>query len=116
MGGASAPRPPRFRRPCRCRPGYSTKHALLRFIEKCKKSPDKKGFAGAVFLDLSKAFDSLNHELLIAKLDSYGFSKSALKLFSYLKDRKQRVRVNESYSAWKTTKIGVPQGSVLGPI
>ena len=61
-------------------------------------------------MDLSKAFDSLNHELLIAKLGSYGFSKSALKLmFSYLKERKQRVRVNESYSAWKTTKIGVPQ-------
>ena len=56
-------------------------------------------------MDLSKAFDSLNHELLIAKLDSYGFSKSALKLMiSYLRDRKQRVRVNESYSAWKTTK------------
>ena len=51
-------------------------------------------------------FDGLNHEPLIAIQDSYGF----------LKDRKQKVRVDESYSAWKTTKIGVPQGSVLGPL
>ena len=101
---------------CGFRPKYSTQHALLRFVEKCKESLDKRIFAGAVLMDLSKAFDNLNHELLIVKLDSYGFSKSALKLmFSYLKDRKQRVKASESYSAWKTTKIGVLQGSVLGP-
>ena len=81
---------------CGFRPGYSTQHALLRFVETFKESLDKKCFAGAVLMDFSKAFDSLNHELLIAKLDSYGFSNSALKLmFSYWKDRKQRVRVNE---------------------
>ena len=68
-------------------------------------SLDKKGFADAVFMALSKVFDSLSHELFIAKLDAYGFRKSALKLIvSCLTDRKQKVRVNESYSAWKIFK------------
>ena len=90
---------------CGFRPGYSTQHALLRLVEKCQESLDKIDFASAVFMDLSKAFDSLIHELLIAKLDAYRFSKSALRLmFSYLRNRKQRVRINKSYSAWKAIK------------
>ena len=73
------------------------------------------GAAGAVLTDLSKAFDCLDHELLIAKLNTYGFNRSAL-LFvhSYLDSRKQRVRVNGSFSMWTKTSLGVPQGSVLG--
>ena len=62
------------------RKGYNTQQALVRFIEKCRSVLDKKGFAGAILMDLSKAFDCLNHELLIAKLSSYGFSRPALKL------------------------------------
>ena len=68
-------------------------------------------------MDLSKAFDCLNHELLIAKLSAYGFSPSALRLIhSYLSERKQREKINGSFSAWRETMIGVPQGSVLGPL
>ena len=66
-------------------------------------------------MDLSKAFDCLNQELLIAKLDAYGFSRSALLfIHSYLTNRKQRVRVNGSFSTWTETVLGVLQGSVLG--
>ena len=102
---------------CGFREGYGTQHALLRLTETCNKSIDSGGIAGAVLTDLSKAFDCLDHELLIAKLNAYGFSRSAL-LFvrSYLDNRKQRVKVNGSFSTWTKTSLGVPQGSVLGPL
>ena len=68
-------------------------------------------------MDLSKAFDTINHELLIAKLYAYGFSKDSLKIiFSYLSNRWQRVKINMSFSSWKELIQGVPQGSVLGPL
>ena len=78
---------------------------------------DKGGVAGALLTDLSKAFDCLNHGLLIAKLNAYGFSTSVLRLtHSYLNERKQRVKINGSSSTWKETTIGVPQSSILGPL
>ena len=102
---------------CGFRKGYNTQHALLNLIEKCKRVLDKKGYAGAILMDLSKAFDCLDHELLLAKLDAYGFSKNALRfIHSYLTGRKQRVKVNGAFSEWQETKLGVPQGSVLGPL
>ena len=68
-------------------------------------------------MDLSKAFDTINHELLIAKLEAYGFEESALEIVhSYLSDRWQRTKVNTSFSTWLELLCGVPQGSVLGPI
>ena len=102
---------------CGFRQNYSTQQALLRFIEDCRKAVDSGNTAGAVLMDLSKAFDCLNHDLLIAKLEAYGFSRGALQLIhSYLSRRKQRVKVNGSYSTWIETSVGVPQGSVLGPL
>ena len=68
-------------------------------------------------MDLSKAFDTLNHELLIAKLHVYGFKPDALSLiYSYLSNRWQRTKINTSFSTWAELLSGVPQGSVLGPL
>ena len=92
-------------------------NALLRLIEKFKSSLDKGNCVGAVFMDLSKAFDCLNHELLVAKLGAYGFSRNALTfIHSFLYNRKQRVKVNGLFSKWQYIYQGVPQGSVLGPL
>ena len=102
---------------CGFRRGYNAQHCLVSSIEKWKKSVDNGGAFGALFTDLSKAFDCLPHELLIAKLDAYGFDKSSLKLIhSYLSNRKQRVKVNDRYSSWSEILFGVPQGSILGPL
>ena len=68
-------------------------------------------------MDLSKAFDTINYDLLIAKLHAYGFGKKALDLvYSYLKNRKQRVKINTTFSTWTDLITGVPQESVLGPL
>ena len=102
---------------CGYRKGYNAQHALLSLLEKWRKSLDNGGYAGGVLMDISKAFDTLNHELLIAKLAAYGFSRPALQLIlSYLKNRWQRVKVNNSMSSWVELLQGVPQGSVLGPL
>ena len=67
--------------------------------------------------DLTKVFDTINHELLIAKLQVYGFSTDALEvLLSYLQDRQQRAKINTAFSSWTQLLKGVPQGSVFGPM
>ena len=84
---------------CGFREGYSTQHALLRLVEDLKASLDEKLIAGTVMMDLSKAFDCLPHDLLIAKLHAYGFNDNALKLlYNYLQGRVQRVKLNSNYS------------------
>ena len=102
---------------CGFRKGFSTQHCLLAKLEKWKRSIDNSKMFGALLTDLSKAFDCLDHELLIAKLNAYGFSLTALKLVhSYLSNRKQRTKINSSYSSWLEIIFGVPQGSILGPL
>ena len=68
-------------------------------------------------MDLSKAFDTINHDLLLAKLRAYGFSNNALNLMcSYLKSRKQRTQINNNFSSEKNIIARVPQGSIDGPL
>ena len=101
---------------CGYRKGYSCQYALLVMIERWKKALDEGGYAGGVLMDLSKAFDTINHKLLIAKLHAYGFGTEALEIINdYLSDRWQRTKINTSFSSWSEILCGVPQGSVLGP-
>ena len=89
--------------------------ALTMLPEKWIKILDDIGYAGAVLMDLSKAFNTINPELLTAKLHAYGFGKEALTLIaSYLSDRWQHVKINDTFSTWSTLEQAVPQGSVLG--
>ena len=83
----------------KCVTGFRTscgiQHSLIAMLEKWKKALDKEENMSAVFMDLSKAFDSINHDLLLAKLKACGFSKQALSFVcSYLKNRRQRVQIN----------------------
>ena len=85
-------------------------------LGKWKNAVDKGKHFGELLTDLSKAFDCLSHELLIAKLHAYGFDLPALKLIqSYLSNRKQRTKINATYSSWEEILFGVPQGSILSP-
>ena len=96
---------------------HRTEQCLIKMLETWKKAIDEKKFAGAILTDLSKAFDCLNHNLLLAKLNAYGFDNPSLNFNgSYLKERKQRTKVGHSYSTWNDLKCGVPQGSILGPL
>ena len=86
-------------------------------IESFKQALDNRLLAGAILTDLPKAFDCLKHNLLIAKLNAYGFDNSSLKyILIYLSKRKHRTKVNNSYSSWSEIKTGVPQGSIFGPL
>ena len=102
---------------CGFRKGFSAQHCLLAMLEKWKSAVDNNKTFGALLTDLSKAFDCLSHDLLIAKLNAYGFSLPALRLIqSYLSKRKQRTKINSEFSSWEEILFGVPQGSILGPL
>ena len=76
----------------------------------------RSGFPGAVRMDLSKAFDNINYGLLIAYLHAYGFEKNALDLvYNFLRNRKQRMKINTTFSTWTDLISDVSQRSVLGP-
>ena len=91
--------------------------ALIDLIENWKLNLDSKRSVGVVFLDLSKAFDSLSPDLLLAKLTAYGLSSTSISLMkSFLFGRRQRVKIGDSFSDWSMVLRGVPQGSVLGPV
>ena len=99
------------------RRNYSCQTALLRILEELRIACDHKSIAAIVGIDLTKAFDCLPHELLLAKLKSYGLSSDCLlSLRSYLTDRFQRVKIGDTFSDWTRINRGVPQGSVLGPL
>ena len=86
-------------------------------LEKWKSTIDNKKSYGALLTDLSKPCDCLSHELVITKLNAYGFNMSALRFaHSYLKNRMQRTRINSEYSSWEEIMFGVPQESILGPL
>ena len=86
-------------------------------LEKSKRAVNSGQTFGALLTNLSKEFDCLDHELLIAKLNAYGFSLPALKLvYGYLSNRKQRPKVNRTYSSWLEIVFRVPQGSMFGPL
>ena len=102
---------------CGFRKKYSTQHALIAMIEKARKILNKGGTFGALLTDFSKAFDCMTHDLLIAKLHALNFDMNALNLiFDYLTGRKQRVKINSSFSSYLDIFQGVPQGSILGPL
>ena len=88
---------------------HGTQHLLVTMLEKSKKAVDNGVYVSALFLDFSKAFDTINHDLLLAKLKAYGFSPNALKLMhSYLNNRKQQVQINNKFSSESTVIAGFP--------
>ena len=94
-----------------------TQNALLNMTEKWKHGLDKGKKVGTIFMDLSKALDTLNHNLLFVKLNAHGFSFNAIKFVqSYLLERFQRVNINNNFSEWCKILLGVPQELVLGPL
>ena len=85
------------------RKSYSTQHVLIRMVEEWKENLDNNFIVGAVLTDLSKAFDCIPHDLLIAKLSAYGLNSDSLcYIYSYLKDRKQYVQINNEQSEFDT--------------
>ncbi len=96
---------------------YSCQIIILKRIEDWKSAPDKQQIIGAVTIDLSKAFDTIPHSLMVEKMVNYGLSNSAiLMLKSYLKEQYQRAKIGNTMSEGMEMKCGVPQGSVLGPL
>ena len=99
------------------RENHNTTHALLSLIEKVGHAIDKSSHLIGLFLDYSKAFDTINHDILLKKLNHYGVRGKALEWFrSYLSNRKQFVFINGCYSQMENVQCGVPQGSILGPL
>ena len=96
---------------------HSTNHALLSMLQEIKESIDKNGIAIGIFVDFQKAFDTVNHEILLRKLEHYGIRGITNDWFkSYLSNRKQFVQINNTKSELSNIDHGVPQGSVLGPL
>ena len=86
-------------------------------LEKLKEAVDRGNQFRALLTDLSKAFDCIDHKILIAKLCEYSVLSSALNIiFSYLKHRTQRTKINDCFSARSNIEYGFPQGSILGPL
>ena len=99
------------------RPGYGCQSTLLRIIEDWKQALDDNKYVAAILMDLSKALDCLPHDLLLLKFKYYCLSGNALKLMKrYLTNRKQCVILGSIKSDFEAILIGVPQGSIMGPV
>ena len=99
------------------RPKYSTNHALINLTESIRQSLDEGSFGCGIFVDLQKAFDTVDHKILLHKLEYYGIRGACDDRFkSYLSDRNQFVSINGYNSELMQADCGVPQGSVLGPL
>ena len=99
------------------RPKLSTVTALAHFTDNILQSLDRGGFTGVVYLDLSKAFDTVDHVLLVEKHKTIGASSQVMKWFaSYLERRYQVTSVENCQSTQQIVSVGVPQGSILGPL
>ena len=99
------------------RPKHSTEHAALELIDRITNKMDTNEIPLNIFLDLSKAFDTIDHSILLNKLKYYGLKGSTLNLFqSYLSNRKQYTEIEDTTSTILPIQVGVPQGSILGPI
>ena len=96
---------------------HSTNHAIITLVDKISTALDRGNVVIGCFLDLKKAFDTVNHTILISKLYKYGIRGNLLQWFkSYLENRKQFVQIHTSKSNTETVTCGVPQGSILGPL
>src|ERR1043165_713463 len=98
-------------------PGHSTSMSLLDIQDKISMAMDNNEYSIGIFLDLAKAFDTVDHRILLAKLECYGVRGIALNWFkSYLDERYQQVMCNGRLSNLQLIEFGVPQGSILGPL
>ena len=105
--------------PCQSgfRSNHSTNTTLIDVTEYILNNMNEGKVTGAIFLDLKKAFDTVSHKLLLKKLNSYGITGNSLQWFkSYLEDRSQAVNINSTLSDFRHINIGIPQGSILGPL
>ena len=99
------------------RENHNAQYLFLKMIENWKKQLDNGEKVGVIFMDLSKAFDTISHSLLLAKLKAHGFSNQALSLLQrYLCNRFQRSIINVSFSNWDEVITGAYAGSILGPL
>ena len=96
---------------------HSTEQAVLELTENLKQSIDQKELTCGIFLDFTKAFDTVDHNILLLKLEKFGIRGHPLKWFtSYLKNRMQYVKIGNTTSDLNSVSCGVPQGSTLGPV
>ena len=99
------------------RPNHSTEFSTLELIDRIIFEMDKNNTPLSIFMDLSKAFDTLDHQILLHKMKFYGFANNSFNLIaSYLSNRMQYVMMNNMESDLLTLECGVPQGSILGPL
>ena len=98
-------------------PGHSTSHTLIHFVNKVANGVDCQKYFAGIFLDLSKAFDTLDHAILLSKLEACGITGRAHQwITDYFSNRMQYVQIDDSKSDALRQICGVPQGSILGPL